>query len=82
MLVLADGVAAVCLAVAAVVPRPGIGVAAAVLIAALFVGWGSRGLRRGGMTFAAMALFQGCASATAARNRVEAALIAVHAQQT
>lgn len=62
----ADAVAAVCLAALAVVPRPGIGVATAVLIMALFVGWGSRGLRRGGTTFAAMSLFQGSALAATA----------------
>lgn len=55
---LRDGPLALCLALLALVPRPGIGVALAVLVVALVVGSGAGGVRRGALTLGAMAIVQ------------------------
>ncbi|WP_149202433.1 sensor histidine kinase [Actinotalea subterranea] len=49
-----DGVASLALAVLAMLPRPGVGVPGAILVLALGVGWGRRGLLRGALVGAAM----------------------------
>jgi len=59
--VLRDASLAVGLALLALVPRPGIGVALAVLVVALVVGTGAGGIRRGALTLGAMAVFQASA---------------------
>ncbi|WPF80704.1 histidine kinase [Sanguibacter sp. 4.1] len=58
---LRDATLAVGLALLALVPRPGIGVALAVLVVALVVGTGAGGIRRGALTLGAMAVFQASA---------------------
>ena len=59
--VLRDSALAAGLALLALVPRPGIGVALAVLVVALVVGTGAGGIRRGALTLGAMAVFQASA---------------------
>jgi len=58
---LRDSTLSVGLALLALVPRPGIGVALAVLVVALVVGTGAGGIRRGALTLGAMAVFQASA---------------------
>lgn len=55
---LRDSTLALCLALLALVPRPGIGVALAVLVVALVVGSGAGGVWRGALTLGAMAVVQ------------------------
>lgn len=51
---LGDVVSSLAMASLAMVPRPGIAVAVALLLLALVVGWGPRGLMRGGLVLVAM----------------------------
>lgn len=57
---LRDSTLAVGLALLALVPRPGIGVALAAFVVALVVGAGAGGVRRGALTLGAMTVLQVC----------------------